>query len=123
MESVKQVRVLLIVEDRADVGRAFVRYLRRHFDEVLLATTPSDAEARLSGKPAPTHVLCDHWLGDGYPLGTVLVSQWRQRYPQLRRAILVSGSEIEEIEAPDGVDAVFAKPADMGAVRDFLLSA
>lgn len=123
MESQETSRVLLIVEDRRDVGTAFARYFRRHFDAVVLAGTPAEAEALLEGTPAPTHVLCDHWLGEGYPLGTELVERWRQRYPRLRRAVIVSGSEIEEIRPPAGVDAVFGKPADMAAIRASLLVA
>ena len=123
METREESRILLIVEDRVDVGRAFARYFRRHFESVLLAATPIEAEALLEGDPPPTHVLCDHWLGDEYPVGTVLLPRWRLHYPHLRRAVLVSGSEIEEIQPPEGVDAVFAKPADMAAICESLLVA
>lgn len=120
MTSATQVRVLLIVEDREDVRRAFARYFRRHFDTVLVAADPPEAEALLQGMPAPTHVICDHWLGDAHPVGSVLLPAWRRRFPELRKAILVSGSEIEAIERPVGVDAVFGKPADMQAICDAL---
>lgn len=114
--------VLLIVEDRSDVGAAFARYFRRYFEAVLVASTPSEAEAMLGASPAPTHVICDYWLGDGHPVGSVLLPKWRQRFAGIQRGVIVSGSEIEEIDCPPGVDAVFGKPADMLAIRACLLS-
>jgi len=114
--------VLLIVEDRPDVGAAFVRYFKRHFQTVLLASDPDQAERLLASSPSPTHVICDYWLGDAHPVGSVLLPRWRKRFASLKRGILVSGSEIEEIDCPPGVDAIFGKPADMPAIRACLLA-
>ncbi|MDA8342501.1 MAG: NAD-glutamate dehydrogenase, partial [Actinomycetota bacterium] len=61
--------VLLIVEDRSDVGAAFAGYFRPYFEAVLVAATPSEAEAMLGASPTPTHVICDYWLGDAFASG------------------------------------------------------
>ncbi len=114
--------VLLIVEDRSDVGAAFARYFRRYFEAVLVATSPSEAERLLGSTPTPTHVICDYWLGDDQPVGSVLLPKWRQQFGDIQRGVIVSGSEVEEIQCPPGVDGVFAKPADMPAIRACLLS-
>ncbi|HNS96266.1 MAG TPA: hypothetical protein PLJ27_11980 [Polyangiaceae bacterium] len=123
MDRGEHARVLLIVEDRADVGLAFRRYFSRYFDSVLLASTPAQAESILQGEPSPTHMICDHWLGEGIPVGLILLSKWRAQFPSLKRCIIVSGSEIEPLSLPPGVDAVFNKPADMSRIREFLLAA
>lgn len=121
MVEAQKAKILLIVEDRADVGAAFARYFRRYFDQVRVATTPAQAQELLDEQPEPTHVICDHWLGDDYPVGAQLLPRWRREHPSIERCVLVSGSEIEEIDCPAGVDAIFGKPADMPAIRARLL--
>lgn len=113
--------VLVIVDDREDVRNSFARYFRRHFDQVRTASTPAEAEVELSNFPPPTHLVCDYWLGDAQPVGSVLIAKWKALYPTLQRAALVSGSELQEIACPQGVDAVFSKPADLVAMRKMLL--
>ena len=111
---------LLIVEDLPDVGRSYLRALRRYaIDEVRLATTAEEAE-QLLAHAGPTLVMCDHWLGEGQPSGAELLRRWRRSYPQIAKAILVTGADsVIERESP-GVDAVFEKPPDLGAIAGFL---
>ena len=111
---------LLIVEDLPDVGRSYLRALRRYaVDEVRLATTAEEAERLLAGA-GPTLVMCDHCLGEGQPTGAELLGRWRKCYPQIAKAILVTGADsVVEPEAP-GVDAVFQKPPDLRAIAGFL---
>jgi acetyl esterase len=102
---------LLIVDDRADVARAFRRYLSRSFAVVLVAATPVAAEALLRASPPVTHLVCDYWLGDAWPVGTELVPRWRREFPSIRRAVPLSGSHVRGIAPVPGVDAVLEKPA------------
>jgi hypothetical protein len=62
-----------------------------------------------------------YWLGNEYPVGSVLLSRWKEKFPHVVRTILVSGSDLENHEYPAGVDAVFGKPADMQAIRNALM--
>ncbi|HEY3352588.1 MAG TPA: hypothetical protein VGQ83_05035, partial [Polyangia bacterium] len=89
-------KILLIVEDRGDVGRAYRRYFARHFDQVYVSASAAAAEELLSGGAPPTHLVCDYWLGRGETVGTELVLRWRHVYPSLVRAVLVSGSQVGE---------------------------
>jgi CheY-like chemotaxis protein len=114
-------RVLLIVDDWPAVGRGLRRLFKKRFTDVLVATTPAEAEAHL-GRPQapPTHLLCDYFLGEGLPLGVDLVARWRREYPQLTTVGILSGSEIARMELPPGVDALFEKPVDAAVLMRFL---
>ncbi len=115
-------RFLLIVDDREDLRVGFHRYFIRFFDEVLVASDPASAEELLSRSVnAPTHVVCDYWFGEEHPVGASVLPAWRRRYPSIVKAALVSGSEVAELPATEGIDAVFEKPVDLKSLRAFLI--
>lgn len=106
--------VLLIVDDERSVCRALSRLLDRKVKEILSATNAMEAEVILqSGRV--THVICDHWFGPGQPLGTDLVTEWKKRYPNIQKAVVLTGTDINKLDA-DAVDAILPKvvdPADL----------
>lgn len=112
--------VLLIVDDERSVCRALSRLLDRKVQEILSATNAMEAEVILkSGRV--THVICDHWFGPGQPLGTDLVTEWKMRYPNIRKAVVLTGTDINKLDA-DAVDAILPKvvdPADLIKVLGF----
>ncbi len=63
-----------------------------------------------------THLLCDRELGRGLPYGEALVREWRERYPSIRRALLVTGTAVAAGRGLEGVDCVLPKPVEMGAI-------
>lgn len=101
---------VLILDDDARVGKSVARILLCGFDRVFTATTPSQAEALL-GSNRVTHLVFDCDLGEGQPKGTDLVSRWRNEYPAIERAVIVTGSRLSEIDPPPEVDVVLSKPA------------
>jgi len=114
------VRVLLIVDDCEEICRGLRRCLKHHFDEIHTALTPEQAETCLAlPEHAPTHLLCDYYLGERYPGGSELVRTWRKRYPSIIAAAIFSGSELRELPAGDGVDRVFRKPLEIDAIEAF----
>lgn len=115
-------KILLIVDDDADVARSLQRLLSKSFDAVLVALTPEVAE-RLLGDPdrPPTHLVCDHFLGKGKRFGADLIPQWRRSYPLLRVAVLLTGSEVPRQTHREGIDSVMWKPADIAELRRCLL--
>lgn len=112
-------RILLIVDDWPQVGRSLRRCLAHGFDQVHLAVTQPEAEHYLA-EHRPTHLLCDCVLGENLPLGTELIGRWRQQFPGIQLAALVTGSDMELITEGPGIDAVFRKPFDVPAMRQFL---
>lgn len=103
--------VLLIVDDERTVCRALTRLLDRSVSRIQTATTPKEAEIILrSGKV--THVICDHWFGPGQPLGLDLVSQWKQTYQSIRRAVVLTGTDVEKLVKSDDVDKILPKVVD-----------
>ena len=103
--------VLLIVDDERSVCRALSRLLDRQVKDILSATTPTEAEIILrSGKV--THVICDHWFGPGQPLGVDLVTKWRKSYPTIQKAVVLTGTDINRLEAGDAVDKILPKVVD-----------
>lgn len=109
---------LLVVDDRDDVLRGLRRYLGLHFSHIHTALTPPQAEVVLESV-APPMLLCDYWLGDEYPPATVLIAEWRRRFPCVRRAALMTGTSGAALFGKDGIDAVFRKPFDLEAVVAF----
>ncbi len=50
------------------------------------------------------------------PYGEALVREWRERYPSIRRALLVTGTAVAPCRLLVGVDCVLPKPVEMGAI-------
>ncbi len=113
---------LLILDDAPEVARAMRRVLTKSFQRVVIASSPGEAERLLSDRnDPPTHLVCDQYLGEGHPLGSDLVRGWRQTYPNLRVAVLVTGSEIDLLVPIEGVDWIVTKPIDAHELVEMLL--
>ena len=103
--------VLLIVDDERSVCRALTRLLDRQIRRIETATNPVEAEIILrSGRI--THLICDHWFGPGQPLGMDLVSAWKQKFPSIQRAVVLTGTDINKLPAASGVDSILPKVVD-----------
>jgi DNA-binding NtrC family response regulator len=109
---------LLIVDDESAVCRALRRMLNHKVDRIMTAETPEDAETVLASTIV-THLICDHYLGPGQPLGMDLAATWRTRYPALRQIVVLTGKDVDGIEAASGIDHVLPKttePARLAAL-------
>lgn len=113
-------RVVLVVDDEPVFCRAMARLLGRSFDAVLLAGTPEEAEQILETNPV-THLVCDYRLGRALPPGTVFVAKWRERFPNICRAVVFTGALDYYVKAAEGVDAVRAKGIDPSEVTATVL--
>jgi CheY-like chemotaxis protein len=111
---------LLIVDDRIEVRSALARFFGLWFERVYAAASPSEASAILQ-EHAPSVLLCDYWLGEGFPPGTELIAAWRERFPCVQRAVLMTGTKASALDAVPGIDAVFQKPLNLKVVTPFLL--
>ncbi len=64
----------------------------------------------------PTGRRISNELGRGLPYGEALVREWRERYPSIRRALLVTGTAVAAGRGLEGVDCVLPKPVEMGEI-------
>jgi ActR/RegA family two-component response regulator len=101
-------KILMVVDDTPNVGRALSRLFSRHFDEVHVLASAAEAASLLKQKPV-THVVCDHCLGEGDPLGLDLVPRWRKEHPSIERAIILTGLDETTLIAGPGIDAIVSK--------------
>jgi DNA-binding NtrC family response regulator len=101
-------KILMIVDDTPNIGRALARMLRKSFDEVHVLTCAAEAATLLAQGPI-THVICDHCLGEGDPPGLDLVPRWRSEHPSIERAVVLTGLDPRTLFAGPGVDAVASK--------------
>jgi len=101
--------VLLIIDDREEIGRVIKRSLRKNFDDILFAKCAAEAVLLLDANLI-THVVCDLFLGKDEPLGHELMREWRNRKPSIKYVALFTGSNTETMPVHDGIDAVFQKP-------------
>lgn len=102
-------RILLVVDDEADVGRLLQLALKKHFAAIHLASSADGAE-RVLRTTQVTHVVCDHHLGGRERSGATLLRGWRSSCPSIRYAALFSGSTSEEFESAVWIEDVFVKP-------------
>lgn len=100
--------VLLVVDDESAVCRAVKKMLKDRFDEVLSAYSPDEAELILASREV-TMVICDHRFGDNQDVGLKLVADWRKKHPSIRRAVLLTGTDVSILTAPEGVDRIISK--------------
>jgi DNA-binding NtrC family response regulator len=103
--------ILLIVDDESTVCRALSRVLGRSVDEVIVACTIADAETILATRNV-THLLCDHWFGPGQPLGLQQALEWKKRHPSIKKAVLLTGTDVADKSAPPGLDGIMSKSVD-----------
>ena len=109
---------VLVVDDRADVLRALDRLLKSRVQTVYSALTPREAEQILL-EAHPTCLLCDYWLGEGQPLATTLIPEWRRKCPSLKCVALMTGTNSSSIARCQEVDHIFHKPLDIREVVAF----
>ncbi len=112
-------RTLLILDDRPEILRSLKRYLASHFREILVASTPDEAEAHLRASK-PDTLLCDYWLGDDVPTGTELIARWRVEFDCLRQVFLMTGTKASALTGAHHADRVFEKPLNMPLLMAFL---
>jgi len=103
--------ILMILDDESAVCRALKRTLRNRVDEIVSAENAHDAMTILESTPV-THVLCDHLLGPGQPRGMELVTDWKARFPNLKKIIILTGSAESRATPASGVDLVLPKTTD-----------
>lgn len=118
MSGVKHPGPILVLDDRADVLRSLGRYFRLHFESVLTSRTP-DAATQAITEHRPPFLLCDYWLGEEFPPSPTLIREWRRDHAFIVRVAVMTGSDRVAAATSDGVDAVFAKPFDLGQVASF----
>jgi DNA-binding response OmpR family regulator len=117
----RQGRRLLVVQRNHFVAKSLARYLGDDFDAVDIASDIESAEAILADPfRTPTHVVCGQNFGPGSVSGTDTIPRWRQTYEHVERVVLAT-SEIDVSAAPNGVDALFIKPASPAALRAILV--
>ena len=103
--------ILLIVDDESSVCRALSRMLKRHFDRVITAVSPKEAEVILYSNSV-THVICDHWFGAGQPLGLDIAARWKEEFKSIKRAVVLTGTDATQLTPPPGVHQIMAKTAE-----------
>ena len=112
-------RVLLVVDEEAQVCRLMQRCLGAYFDEIHTAAEPVSA-CRILEEKRVTHLLCEHFLG-GTIGGAELVRFARWEFPSIERAVIftagdlleararITGPEINAVVSKmDGIDAIVA---------------
>lgn len=109
-------RTLLIVDDDDDVRRMLRRALKRHFDEILVTSTLTQAE-ELLGQPHFTH-----FIGDKQVFEEISHShpEWRRAHPALRCAVMFTGFEANQMSLEADVDAVVVKTSPLSELIDVL---
>ena len=107
----KSEEIVLIVDDDPQIRSMMKRILFHEFDTVLTAGTPDEAEEILEENDV-TQIISDYDLGPECPPGTELVIGWRQRYPSIRRVLLLTGTHLPDADIPPEVDQYFAKGED-----------
>jgi DNA-binding NtrC family response regulator len=88
--------ILLVVDDESSVCRALSRILGKSVDVIASAFSPQEAETVLASKKV-THLICDHWFGEGQPLGIDLVAKWKEKYPFIRQIVLLTGTDVTRL--------------------------
>jgi CheY-like chemotaxis protein len=110
-------RRVLIVEDHRDTLRAMVRLLTLDGYEVLPAASVAQAIDQLVLQP--DFVITDLMLPDGD--GIEVLRRARSRDESIIVAICTAaGDELVQAATAAGPDALFRKPADIGALREWL---
>lgn len=116
----KEKSILLVVDDESTVCRALSRMLKKYADEIITATNPSEAESVLEMGEV-THLICDHWFGPGQPLGLDLVSRWKKSYSSIRRAVVLTGTDVTQLKTQPGVHQIMTKtvePSELASALD-----
>jgi len=108
--------VLLAVDDDLRVLKTIERLMSKSFDKILTAENALLAEWLLKNTSI-THLVVDYDLGENDPNGFKLITKWRTQYPQIGKGIIFTGQEGLTNRAPDYVDLVVNKSADVEVLR------
>jgi CheY-like chemotaxis protein len=114
----KKKDVLLVVDDESAVCRAIAKMLKSKVDEVLTAYCPEEAELILASRDV-TILICDHRFGTDRDIGLALTAEWRAKYPSIRFAALLTGTDVSVLTAPEGVDRIISKSI---TTKDFVMA-
>ena len=104
--------VLLIVDDEYEICRMLEKTLKNFFAKIYISSNAAEAEAVLD-EHGVTHIIVDMYLGAGEQLGHELIQAWRVRYPNIRFAVLFTGSSVDNKLDYEGVDGFFIKPSGL----------
>ena len=111
--------ILLIVDDDDIFLRSIKTFLKKHVSAVFTATNPEEAEEIL--KQNPVNVLvCDYDLGRGEMNGVQLTRALRKKHLGIRRAVIFSAKDPNEIPHAKSVDAILQKATDLDRLRTFV---
>ena len=110
-------RVLLVVDEEAQVCRLMRRCLGEYFDEIHTAAEPVSA-CRILEKKRVTHLLCELHLG-GAMSGAELIQFARWEFPSIERAVIFTAGDLLEARAritgPE-INAVMSKTGGIDAI-------
>jgi len=115
-DSENQARILLVADSSRFVQRAYCRYWRRYFAQVLACDSPGAVDVELR-RLAITDLICGNSFGDART-SSGLVQRWKAMQSTLQRVVLITGS----LDLPDDQDAdlVLRKPFDPRRLSEFL---
>jgi CheY-like chemotaxis protein len=115
-DCLEQEHTVLIVDDDEMFLKAIKNDLKRRVSAVYTAQTPAAALSILGS--LPTNILvCDYDLGRADINGVELVSLLRKKFPNIKRALICSGSHPSEIPTSHHVDDVVNKTSDLDKLR------
>lgn len=117
-------RNLLIVDDCEEVVYMARRFLSLKFENVWIATSPSEATRILKDQKI-THLLCDLCLGpkdEDRLSGFMYAAKWRYSFPNLKRIVIFTAEDITDITIPLCIDDIVSKNSGMDCVADALLN-
>lgn len=96
---------LLVIDDEPLIVRLIVRSFRDEFNEIIISTTPEEAEEKLQ-QHTITHVICDAYLGPDTPHGISLIQKWYAEVPSLKKAVLFTGRDLSSIPRVPGIEVI-----------------
>jgi len=112
-------QTVLIVDDQERVLKVLSRGLSKSFSNILTAQNAEDAE-RLLRQNNVDYLVCDLELSEGEPNGFHLVPKWREKFPNIRKAIIFTGVFGVEKNAPVQIDAVVDKSEGIEGILNAL---
>ena len=108
---------ILLIIDNDDIFRQMLQhYLKRRVSAVFTAKNGMEAHNTL--KRHHVNVLvCDYDLGKNEVDGVQLIRRLRKTYPCIKRAVICSGTDPQEIRRSRSVDGIMNKTTDLSRLR------
>jgi CheY-like chemotaxis protein len=123
-EELEMRKAVLVVDDSDQICRMMKRRLAPFFEKVFTADDPEEA-TRILEEREVSHVLCDFDLGAGAGAGDatgyLFVTLWRREFPEIERAVIFTGADLDSQRRPEEVDAVACKADGPQAAVEALL--